>query len=590
MEKLVIAGREFNSRLFLGTGKFNNNALMAEAIKASETEMVTVAMKRIELEDKQDDLLSHIVQNPNIQLLPNTSGVRNAEEAVFAAQMAREAFGTNWLKLEIHPDPRYLLPDSIETLKATEKLVKLGFVVLPYCQADPTLCKHLEEAGAATVMPLAAPIGTNKGLRMKDFLQIIIEQATVPVVVDAGIGAPSHAAEAMEMGASACLVNTAIAVAGDPVEMAKAFKEAVVCGRRAYEAGLVAIAFVFGLVVMWLTRIIFTFNYKKHLRWTIALFGGVGVTSIFYFLIVSGLKGSNLLKDLGVSDWIDHNHGLLLLCCFGIFTVLAEILHLLKVNIFKIIVLFGTFSLAMAFAGNDLVNFIGTPLAGLESFLDFTHNGNGEAAKSYTMGVLAGESALPYKHLFLLAAGIIMTTAVCTSKKAHKVVQTTVNLSRQDEGEEVFSSSRIARKTVRSVLNTTNAVSRYIPNNVKSWINTRFNSEEATLDDGVAFDLVRASVNLVLAGLLIVVGTTLQLPLSTTYVAFMVAMGSSLADRAWGRESAVFRITGVISVIGGWLVTAGKLFRNKSATSSRRGKNCCFKSLGSGAKLLSTCS
>ena len=322
----------------------------------------------------------------------------------------------------------------------------------------------------------------------------------------------------------------------------------------------VAIAFVFGLVVMWLTRIIFTFNYKKHLRWTIALFGGAGVTSIFYFLIVSGLKGSNLLKDLGVSDWIDQNHGLLLLYCFCIFTVLAEVLHLLKVNIFKIIVLFGTFSLAMAFAGNDLVNFIGTPLAGLESFLDFTHNGNGEAAKSYTMGVLAGESALPYKHLFLLAAGIIMTTAVCTSKKAHKVVQTTVNLSRQDEGEEVFSSSRIARKTVRSVLNTTNAVSRYIPNNVKSWINTRFNSEEATLDDGVAFDLVRASVNLVLAGLLIVVGTTLQLPLSTTYVAFMVAMGSSLADRAWGRETAVYRLTGVITVIGGWFITAGAAF------------------------------
>ncbi len=322
----------------------------------------------------------------------------------------------------------------------------------------------------------------------------------------------------------------------------------------------VAIAFVFGLVVMWLTRIIFTFNYKKHLRWTIALFGGVGVTSIFYFLIVSGLKGSNLLKDLGVSDWIDQNHGLLLLYCFCIFTILAEVLHLLKVNIFKIIVLFGTFSLAMAFAGNDLVNFIGTPLAGLESFLDFTHNGNGEAAKSYTMDVLAGESALPYKHLFLLAAGIIMTTAVCTSKKAHKVVQTTVNLSRQDEGEEVFSSSRIARKTVRSVLNTTNAVSRYIPNNVKLWINTRFNSEEATLDDGVAFDLVRASVNLVLAGLLIVVGTTLQLPLSTTYVAFMVAMGSSLADRAWGRETAVYRLTGVITVIGGWFITAGAAF------------------------------
>ena len=242
MSKLVIAGREFNSRLFLGTGKFNNNTLMAEAIKASETEMVTVAMKRVELYDKQDDLLTHITQNPGIQLLPNTSGVRTAEEAVFAAQMAREAFGTNWLKLEIHPDPRYLLPDSVETLKATEQLVKMGFVVLPYCQADPTLCKHLEEAGAATVMPLAAPIGTNKGLRMKDFLQIIIEQATVPVVVDAGIGAPSHAAEAMEMGADCCLVNTAIAVAGDPVQMAIAFKEAVVAGRRAYEAGLGAVS------------------------------------------------------------------------------------------------------------------------------------------------------------------------------------------------------------------------------------------------------------------------------------------------------------------------------------------------------------
>lgn len=242
MEKLVIAGREFNSRLFLGTGKFNNNALMAKAIEASETEMVTVAMKLIELQDKQDDLLRHVVQNPNIQLLPNTSGVRNAEEAVFAAQMAREAFGTNWLKLEIHPDPRYLLPDSIETLKATEELVKLGFVVLPYCQADPTLCKHLEEAGAATVMPLGAPIGTNKGLQTRDFLRIIIEQANVPVVVDAGIGAPSHAAEAMEMGASACLVNTAIAVAGDPVQMGIAFKEAVIAGRRAYEAGLGAVA------------------------------------------------------------------------------------------------------------------------------------------------------------------------------------------------------------------------------------------------------------------------------------------------------------------------------------------------------------
>ena len=238
MKRLKIGGREFTSRLFLGTGKFMNNTLMAEAIKASETEMVTVAMKRIELGDKQDDMLSHIVENPNIQLLPNTSGVRDAAEAIFAAQMSREAFGTNWLKLEIHPDPRYLLPDSVETLKATEKLASMGFVVLPYCQADPVICKRLEEAGAAAVMPLAAPIGTNKGLMTKDFLRIIIEQATVPVVVDAGIGAPSHAAEAMEMGADCCLVNTAIAVAGDPVNMARAFRDAVVAGRMAYEAGL----------------------------------------------------------------------------------------------------------------------------------------------------------------------------------------------------------------------------------------------------------------------------------------------------------------------------------------------------------------
>lgn len=238
MKRLKIGGREFTSRLFLGTGKFMNNTLMAEAIKSSETEMVTVAMKRIELSDKQDDMLSHIVENPNIQLLPNTSGVRDAAEAIFAAQMSREAFGTNWLKLEIHPDPRYLLPDSVETLKATEKLASMGFVVLPYCQADPVICKRLEEAGAAAVMPLAAPIGTNKGLMMKDFLRIIIEQATVPVVVDAGIGAPSHAAEAMEMGADCCLVNTAIAVAGDPVNMARAFRDAVVAGRMAYEAGL----------------------------------------------------------------------------------------------------------------------------------------------------------------------------------------------------------------------------------------------------------------------------------------------------------------------------------------------------------------
>lgn len=238
MSKLIIGGREFNSRLFVGTGKFSSNDLMQQAILASESEMVTVAMKRVDMEAPQkDDILSHI-RKDSIQLLPNTSGVRDAEEAVLAAQLAREAFGTNFIKLEIHPDPKYLLPDPVETLKATEELVKMGFVVLPYIQADPVLCKHLEEAGAATVMPLGAPIGTNKGLRTRDLLEIIIAESRVPVVVDAGIGAPSHAAEAMEMGADAVLVNTAIAVAGNPVEMAIAFKEAVIAGRRAYEAGL----------------------------------------------------------------------------------------------------------------------------------------------------------------------------------------------------------------------------------------------------------------------------------------------------------------------------------------------------------------
>ena len=237
--KLVIAGREFHSRLFLGTGKFRSNQEMSAAIEASGSEMVTVAMKRVELDDANDDLLSHVVR-PGLQLLPNTSGVRDADEAVFAAEMAREAFDREWLKLEIHPDPRYLLPDSTETLKATERLAQKGFVVLPYCQADPTLCKHLEEAGAAAVMPLGAPIGTNRGLQTRDFLRIIIEQAMVPVIVDAGIGAPSHAAEAMEMGASACLVNTAIAVAGQPARMAAAFARAIEAGRAAYEAGLAA--------------------------------------------------------------------------------------------------------------------------------------------------------------------------------------------------------------------------------------------------------------------------------------------------------------------------------------------------------------
>ncbi len=240
MQKLKIADKEFSSRLFTGTGKFASNDLMEKAIVESESELVTVALKRVDLEDKNDDILKHL-SHQRINLLPNTSGVRTAEEAIFAAELAREALGTNWLKLEIHPDPRYLLPDPIETLKATEELVKLGFIIMPYIQADPVLCKRLEDVGAACVMPLGSPIGSNKGLQTLSFLEIIIEQSNVPVVVDAGIGAPSHAAHALEIGADAVLVNTAIAVAQDPVAMGRAFKMAVEAGRMAYEAKLAGI-------------------------------------------------------------------------------------------------------------------------------------------------------------------------------------------------------------------------------------------------------------------------------------------------------------------------------------------------------------
>lgn len=243
-DTLTIGGREFSSRLFVGTGKFRSNDQMTRALAASGSEMVTVAMKRIDMDHTaSDDMLGHILAAaPGIQLLPNTSGVRDADEAILAAQLARDAFGTNFIKLEIHPDPRYLLPDPIETLRATEALARMGFVVLPYIQADPILCKHLEEAGAATVMPLAAPIGSNRGLATRDLLRIIIEQSTVPVVVDAGLGAPSHAAEAMEMGADAVLVNTAIAVAGNPEAMARAFAQATEAGRAAFLAGLGAVS------------------------------------------------------------------------------------------------------------------------------------------------------------------------------------------------------------------------------------------------------------------------------------------------------------------------------------------------------------
>ena len=237
MEPLIIAGKTFQSRLFTGTGKFSSSELMHEALLASGSELVTVALKRIDIKNQEDDILNHL-NHPQFNLLPNTSGVRTAKEAVFAAQLAREALETNWLKLEIHPDPKYLLPDPIETLKAAEELVKLGFIVLPYIGADPVVCKRLEEVGTAAVMPLGSPIGTNNGLQTREMLRIIIEQCKIPVVIDAGIGAPSHAAEAMEMGAAAVLVNTAIAVSSHPINMGIAFKLAVQAGRMAYEAKL----------------------------------------------------------------------------------------------------------------------------------------------------------------------------------------------------------------------------------------------------------------------------------------------------------------------------------------------------------------
>lgn len=234
---LTIANKVFSSRLFTGTGKFSSAIQMERSLLASCSELVTVALKRVDLQDQDDDIISHL-QHVHINLLPNTSGVRNAREAIFAAQLAREALETNWIKLEIHPDPKYLMPDAIETLKATEELAKLGFIVLPYIHADPVLCRRLEDAGTAAVMPLGSAIGSNKGLKTIDFLEMIISQSNVPVIIDAGIGAPSDAAKAMEIGADAVLVNTAIAVSRDPVAMADAFRMAVIAGRMAFEAKL----------------------------------------------------------------------------------------------------------------------------------------------------------------------------------------------------------------------------------------------------------------------------------------------------------------------------------------------------------------
>ncbi len=326
----------------------------------------------------------------------------------------------------------------------------------------------------------------------------------------------------------------------------------------------VAIAFVFGLVVQWISRLIFTFHYRKHLGRKIGIYGGIASTAIIYFMLIKGLKGSALVGFMPefLSDLIFERTGMFLLIAFVVLTVFMQILHLCKVNVLKIVVLMGTFSLAMAFAGNDLVNFIGVTLAGFESFKDLVANGNG-AVDSFMMKSLApiadggNPSSTPVG--FLIAAGAVMVYALFTSKKARKVLQTSIDLSsQQDEGNEMFGTSSIARNMVRAVTKLVDAVQRNTPQGVKNWIGKRFAPLEERED--VAFDLVRASVNLVLAGLLIAVGTSLKLPLSTTYVTFMVGMGSSLADRAWGRESAVYRVTGVVSVVGGWFITAGAAF------------------------------
>lgn len=319
----------------------------------------------------------------------------------------------------------------------------------------------------------------------------------------------------------------------------------------------VGIAFFFGILVQYLTRLLFTFNYKPRMKYFAALFGGIAITAIVYFMLIKGLKDSSFMTGNN-KIWITENTSMILLCCFGFSTVLMQILYLFKVNILKVIVLTGTFSLALAFAGNDLVNFIGVPLTGFDAFKDYIAHGGGNIDTTLTMESLLGPANTPI--YFLIGAGLIMVLTLYFSKKAHHVTNTEVNLARQNEGNENFGTSSIARNLVRG----SHSVATYFDNHtspkVKKWIDSRFNHDELTLENGASFDLLRASVNLILSGLLIALGTSLKLPLSTTYVTFMVAMGSSLSDRAWGRESAVYRISGVLSVIGGWLITAVAAF------------------------------
>lgn len=319
----------------------------------------------------------------------------------------------------------------------------------------------------------------------------------------------------------------------------------------------VAIAFVVGAFVQYISRTLFTFVYKNNsLKWKIGIFGGLAFTAIIYFMLIKGLGNVSFISD-ATHEWINTHSWTICGICFVVTAVLSQVLFALKVNVFKILVLTGTFALAMAFAGNDLVNFIGVPLAGYSSFQDYSANAGGDAA-GYMMDSLNGPAHTPV--LFLIAAGLIMVISLATSKKAFNVVKTSVDLARQDAGDEMFGSSKMARVLVRFSTNTASALSELVPNSVKRWFAKRFDNENVVLPQGAAFDEIRATVNLVVSSLLIALGTSLTLPLSTTYVTFMVAMGSSLADKAWGRESAVFRITGVISVIGGWFITAGAAF------------------------------
>ena len=320
----------------------------------------------------------------------------------------------------------------------------------------------------------------------------------------------------------------------------------------------VAISFVVGMIVMWISRIVFTFNYKKHSRYAIAIFGGISFTVLAYFIFMKGVGSSPYVSE-SVRDYINSNINLLLLYTFIGSTIVMEVLHLCHIDIFKFVVLMGTFGLAMAFAGNDLVNFIGVPLAGLASYQDYMANSPGTGVDNFMMSSLMESAKTP--PFYLMAAGIIMIVAMGTSKKAQNVIKTSVDLARQDEGDEMFGSSKAARAIVRFCQWGVESIAHIFPASLRKWVNSRFNANEVELvDDKAAFDVVRAAVNLVIASMLITFGTNHKLPLSTTYVTFMVAMGSSLADRAWSRESAVFRVTGVLSVIGGWFITAGMAF------------------------------